>query len=208
MYTSTYIISFDALTVFAENEDPYTVVAGNDGNDYIVVVNNGTKVFKMFQHEKEEKIIPEENLIYESKREHNREPVKIENKELNKNNDCDNDLDNDVINNNIKVKPIIHRITLPKKELVKKDIVKKDIVKKEIVKKDIINNLDIDEKNKIHIQIKKKIVVKKEVDKIEKPVPTLSVYHLFIKEFLGNNVDIPWNERMRAANLAWKKSKV
>lgn len=65
--------------------------------------------------------------------------------------------------------------------------------------------------------VKKKIMLKKKPEEIvpvvvtvaQEEVPkekekTLSNYHVFIKEFLKKNTDIPWNERMKSANDAWK----
>ena len=43
---------------------------------------------------------------------------------------------------------------------------------------------------------------KKKTTEIEKP---LSPYHSFIKEFLRNNPNIAYKERMAAANSAWKE---
>ncbi len=71
-------------------------------------------------------------------------------------------------------------------------------VKKIIIKKSDPSNSE----NKLKIVKKTKTE-----EEIKEPVKKLSKYHTFIKEFLAENSHIPWNERMKAANEAWKLAK-
>jgi hypothetical protein len=92
----------------------------------------------------------------------------------------------------------------------------------ELFKEEISNELPVSstvektEKKEDIITLKKKIVVKKKETTVVTQTQTqthttsgtkLSEYHIFIKDFLKTNTDIPWNERMKSANEAWKKNK-
>ena len=53
------IIAANGKTVFAKNEDVYTVMAGDDGNDYIVELENNSKIWNTYMppEESEDELI-------------------------------------------------------------------------------------------------------------------------------------------------------
>jgi hypothetical protein len=179
------IITGDGLVAIAEEEDIYSVISGFDGHDYMVVFEGGVKLFKQFIDDSVDdfdakEMLQDTPITEEEYKEQFPEEViqTIKKKKMIK----------------PPPKPVTPTVEEPPKDSqpVKKLIMKKLIkpmVKDEIVKKEPQENPKDNKDNKDN-QDKK-----------------LSPYHSFIKEFLKNNSDIPWNERMKAANAAWKASK-
>lgn len=100
--------------------------------------------------------------------------------------------------------PILSLVNEPSDKIIEKEE-KQEVeenkpspIKKIIVKKNI---------EPTSTENKLKIVKKVKTEETKEPTKKLSKYHTFIKEFLAENSHIPWNERMKAANEAWKIAK-
>lgn len=189
-----HIISSDGLAMIADNEDIYTVILGSDGHDYMVELQSGLKVWKIYNSSsimEETSIVSKDaplvnnddiNIIplvsYHGKKKPGRKP---------------------------KVKDIISCI-----DDVKPSLVVEQKMKLKIVKKELITN--VSGSHDLQNETIKKIIKKKDDGvhpNIQKDEPTkkISPYHTFIKMFLQEHSEIVWNERMKAANDAWNENK-
>lgn len=181
------IITIDGVTVYAKDFDIYSIISCSDGFDYIVETISGKKIWNIYN-----------NNINEIK---NSIPEFIEN-DLPKLEIPDND-------NTVKAPPI--KISKPK-------IINTYIIDAPKFIPEIIADEKIIKKKgrpaKIKIAIEESILDKKQQKKIIKfkepqclEEKKLSDYHTFIRNFLSQNSDIVWNERMKAANASWKATK-
>ncbi len=186
------IITVDGIALSADKEEEYAIIPGSDGYDYIVEKDeNGNKVWVLYNY-------------------------------------CDDNHDKNTVIEHIDseqmitqfYKPILDAETIPKSDKDKMDHEpkpsKKIIVKKTAEKISVEDSSDKDVKDIGQdippIDKKMKITLKPKKDQVpsqdKEPEKKLSKYHTFIKEFLAENSHIPWNERMKAANEAWKQQKL
>lgn len=171
------IITIEGITVHAKEFEIYSIVACSDGFDYIIEIINGNK----------EWILYNANDIKEYKN----------NKEFIKENDLPK-MEQPEINIVAPIKNVKSKINIIVPIIEKKKEI--EIIEEPIIKK---KGRPI----KIKIEVKEEKVNKKIIKFKEIQVPDekkLSEYHTFIRNFLSQNSDIVWNERMKAANAAWK----
>lgn len=183
------IITTEGITVYAKEFEIYSVVGCSDGLDYIVESINGKKIWNLYDNNDDEKY----NNFIEN------ELPKLENP---------NKEEPQAIASPIKNrKPkIIADIPI---------IIEKLVEKPEVIQKKkgrpFKNTIPIDNPNiETECIQQKKILTKKIIKFKEIQLSTdkkLSEYHTFIRNFLSQNSDIVWNERMKEANTAWKIAK-
>lgn len=197
-----HIISAEGLAMVADKEDLYTVIACSDGYDYIVETENGVKVWKVYMpHDEEDDPVVEEkpvlleDIIPPVTNEKSKKGIKTENGDAPKKKGR---------------KPKVIQETKQEEEIVEKKPV---VEKKTAVKKmspipespPIANDAVQIVQPAVEPNGKKKVTKKKPLEEgVEKK---LSDYHMFIREFLSKNADIVWNERMKAANAAYRAYK-
>lgn len=182
------VINIDGITLLADKEDIYSIVSGTDGYEYIVEQDEtGNKFWNIYKEycDDDLSVYKKNQIVVETIFENKFILKKIPS------------IDN--IASKIEDEIIVNSEIDDKKDNPK-------IIKKIIIKKQIEPTAETIENNESSL---KKIVIKpKKIDDnisdVKEPEKKLSKYHTFIKEFLGLNSHIPWNERMKAANEAWK----
>ena len=191
-----HIITIDGVALVAANEDVYTVVAGSDGNDYIVEDVEGLgRVWKVYNPEETH----DSSTFVESA------PIPKE------------DGSQDTVENLPKKKGRKPKETIEGTDGLKEIERKRGRKPKQ---GDTSTPSMQDPTPMVPVVEKKKLVKKVTVSeaahgqsKIQAIEPTdnsnkkLSKYHAFIKEYLANHSEIVWNKRMQAANEAWKEEK-
>lgn len=185
---SKRIITVDGLALAADKEDIYSIIPGSDGYDYIVELDeNRSKIWNLYNFIDD--TIDKKNIIHETYIEHIDKTIDTSYKLSSQESEKD------------KI-PFVIPFVIPvvKKILIKKT---KPIPSHEEDDKDITQNVNQNVTLK-KITLKPKSSEPPEKEPGNSSEKKLSKYHTFIKEFLAEHSDILWNERMKAANEAWK----
>jgi len=185
-----HIITADGLALVAENEDLYTVVPGFDGKDYMLVLHNGKKVFQVHYFGDDEETADD---LQSSPLAPTATPLSSE--------------------EFLSTIVVCHEGAQKKKGSKKKQIKHDD--EDVPVQSPAAPTQDKEDPPKKKIIMLKSSTIENATAQPalppkapEVPVPKkLSAYHMFIKAFLAEHNDIPWNLRMKAANAAWKEAK-
>jgi len=187
------IIASEGTVKHAKKEDLYSIMSCIDGFDYIVELVNNEKIWKLYNglddrthiniSETELPLLDDSYNDIEDK-DSDKPPIKIEKNKAQKLKIINDDKDE-------AVEKVVKKLGRPKKIIINNEN----------------NNIPVEPPNneKQESAPKKKIIKlkEKEIDDNKK----LSDYHTFIRDFLSKNSSIVWNERMKAANEAWKVEK-